>query len=434
VSPELEKMLTKAALLPLQEPEELKAQLLAAKETVAKVLSPSPFQRSHWLSEKLKSDVWLKYDNLTPNGSFKVRGAVNAIAKRLAKRGGEKFCVVAASAGNHAQGVAFAAAKLGLEAHIFLPKRAPLVKREATARLGAKVYTVGETLEESFEAALEFASQREAEFVHAFNDVDVIYGQGVCLLECFDQFEHFTGKSRNEISHFVCSLGGGGLVAGATLAMNLFGSGEVIGVEQEVFDSAVQTLRNFKQSPLETKPTTTLADGIAVQLVGNLAVQSLLHFNNRLFTVSEDEIAAAILCIIERERVVVEGAGAAAVAGLLKHPNSFEGKTVVVSLSGGNIDPQMLARVIGKGLGLTGRMTRIVAKLSDRPGGLAHLLQNLAEVGANVLEIHHDRTYSKVNVGSVEVEIALETRDFSHQYEVLQALGEAGFACRIIPV
>jgi threonine dehydratase len=171
-----------------------------------------------------------------------------------------------------------------------------------------------------------------------------------------------------------------------------------------------------------------------VQLVGNLGFQSLQYYQNRILTVSEDEIAVGILLLMERERVVVEGAGAASVAALLKTTKSFEGKTIVVSLSGGNIDPQMLARVIGKGLGLTGRMTRMVAQLTDRPGGLAHLLQNIAEMGANVLEIHHDRTYSKVNVGNVEVEIALETRDFAHQYEVLQGLGEAGFTCRIIPL
>ena len=432
MSPELKKMLTEAALLPLDEEFTLRQELLSAKAAVSAALAPSPFQRSHWLSRKLNADVWLKYDNLTPNGSFKVRGALNGLAKRMEKRGG-KFLVVAASAGNHAQGVAFAASRLGLEAHIFLPKRAPLVKREATARLGAQVYTVGDTLEESFEAALLFSKEHNAEFLHAFNDADVIYGQGVCLLECFDQFEAATGRSASEISQFVCSLGGGGLVTGASIAMSLFGKGKVLGVEQEVFDSAVQSIRRQQQAPIENAPVTTLADGIAVQLVGNLAVQSLFHFQNRILTVTENEIASAILCVLERERVVVEGAGAAAVAGVLKHPKSFEGETIILALSGGNIDPQLLSRVIGKGLGLTGRMTRFVARLSDRPGELAQLLLNIAQTGANVLEVHHDRTYSKVNVGNVEVEIALETRNFAHQYEVLQTLGEMGFHCRTLP-
>lgn len=440
MTPELKKVLTEAWAPAASDTEVLRAALLRAHERVREVLPPSPLLRSHWLSEETGADVWLKLDCLTPNGSFKVRGALNAIAARmersLAVGGGQatggplKIC--AASAGNHAQGVAFAAKRMGAEAHIFLPKRTPLVKRDATERLGAKVYLVGEVLEEAFEAALAFSKETGAEFIHAFNDFDIIAGQAVCLLEVFEQYEALSQKPRSSIQDFVCSIGGGGLAAGCGVAMQLFGQGRVHGVEQVTFDSAVRSLKAGVQLPIDHAPKPSLADGISVQLIGNATFSLMKDSVERVFTVTDDEITAAILGLCEREHLVTEGAGAAAVAALLKNAKVYAGRTVVVSVSGGNIDPQLLSRVIARGLGVTGRTLRLTVRMGDRPGQLRTLLQHIADKDANVLEIHHDRTYTQVNVGNVEVDIALETRNFEHQYEILGFLREKGFVVRTL--
>jgi threonine dehydratase len=440
MTPELKKVLTEAWAPAPGDTEALKAALVRAQERVREVLTPSPLLHSHWLSEETGADVWLKLDCLTPNGSFKVRGALNAIAARLERRqaaglvdpAGTPVKICAASAGNHAQGVAFAAKRMGAEAHIFLPRRTPLVKRDATERLGAKVYLVGDVLEEAFEAALAFSKENGAEFIHAFNDFDIIAGQAVCLLEVFSQFEALSGKPSSAINDFLCSVGGGGLAAGCGIAMQLFGNGRVQGVEQATFDSGLRSLKAGAQLPIDHPPEPTLADGISVQLIGNATFSLMKDSVDRIFTVSDDEITAAILGLCEREHLVAEGAGAAAVAALLKNAKAYEGRTVVVSVSGGNIDPQLLSRVIARGLGVTGRTLRLTVRMGDRPGQLRTLLQHIADKDANVLEIHHDRTYTQVNVGNVEVDIALETRNFEHQYDIVEYLQEKGFVARTL--
>lgn len=436
MTPELLKVLTEAAVPDIQDAALVEGALREATARVREAVEPSPLKRSAWLSDLTGADVWLKLDCLMQTGSFKVRGAVNAIGARLARRAGEgareTMKVCAASAGNHAQGVAYAARRMGCEAHIFLPRRTALVKRDATERLGAKVYVVGDVLEEAFDAALAFAAAEGAEFLHAFNDFDIIAGQAVCLLEVFDQFTAATGRPAHDVEDFVCSVGGGGLAAGAGLAMRLLGSGRVTGVEQEVYDSAMRSLKERKQTPIAQAPRPTLADGISVQFVGNATLACMEATVERIVTVSDDEITAAILGLCERERVVVEGAGAASVAGLLKNAKAYEGRTVVCEVSGGNIDPQLLTRVIARGLGVTGRVLRLSVRLGDRPGQLRSLLQRIADAEGNVLEVHHDRTYTQVNVGDVEVEVALETRSFEHQYELVETLQEGGFAVRTL--
>ena len=449
MTPQLARVLFEAHMPDLNQEQALHNQLLEAKACVHKFMVPSPLRKSEWLSELTGAEVYLKLECLNPNGSFKVRGALCAIANRLARRAAGvhpsqkgalnssptatlplKIC--AASAGNHAQGVAFAAHKMGCEAHIFLPKRTPLVKLDATERLGARVYLVGDVLEEAFEAAVAFADAQQAEFLHAFNDFEIILGQGSCALEVLDQFPEVSGTPGAKPDVFLCSIGGGGLASGAGLAFHHFSPGtKVVGVEQEFFDSAARSMHENSQMPVTKTGLTSLADGIAVKTIGNINYALIKAYVEGVLLTSDNEIVSALLGLCEREHVVSEGAGAAPLAALLKHASQFAGKRVVVCVSGGNIDPQLLSRVIARGLGVTGRVLRLTARLCDRPGQLKALLEEIALSGANVLEVHHDRTYGQVNVGDVEVELALETRSFEHQYELLERLEEQGFKPKI---
>ena len=433
MTPELARVLGEAALPDISDKQLLTDRLAEARSIVQKYIKPSPLRRSDWLSEELGTPVWLKLECLNPNGSFKVRGALSAIYKRMQvyDANPKPLKVCAASAGNHAQGVALAARLMGCEAHIFLPKRTPLVKRAATERLGAKVYLVGDVLEEAFEAALEFSRNEHAEFLHAFNDFDVILGQATCALEVLEQFKEECPNVSLRDLDIVCCVGGGGLAAGAGLAFQMAGAGRIFGAEQEFFDSAARSLHENKRLPVSQLGKSTIADGIAVGLIGNVNFSILSQTLERMLLVTDDEIVAALLGLIEREHVVAEAAGAAALAAVRKNPNGFAGRHVVVTVSGGNIDPQMLSRVITRGLGVTGRMLRLTARISDRPGQLKSLLEKIAEIDANVLEVYHDRTYAQVNVGDVEVELALETRGFEHQYELLEVLEEGGFKPKI---
>lgn len=433
MTPELARVLSEAEIPDLSDKQALQRRLAEATALVHRYMHPSPLRYSNWLSEELGIPVWLKFECLNPNGSFKVRGALVAIAQRLARHDPSKgtFQVCAASAGNHAQGVALAAKLMGCQAHIFLPRRTPLVKRSATERLGARVYLVGDVLEEAFDAALKFSAQEGAQFLHAFNDFDVVVGQATCAVEILEQFSAECPDVPLSQLDFIGCLGGGGLVSGAGIAFQLGQAGRVFGAEQEFFDSASRSLHEKQRLPVSHAGKSTIADGIAVRLIGNLNYEILSRTVDRVLLVSDDEIVAALLGLVEREHVVAEAAGAAALAAARKNSGVFEGRHLVLTVSGGNIDPQMLSRVITRGLGVTGRMLRLTARIGDRPGQLKLLLEKIASVDANVLEVYHDRTYAQVNVGDVEVEFALETRGFEHQYELLEVLEEAGFCPKI---
>lgn len=433
--------------------------LRTAEQRVRQVIPRSPLRKSEWLSELTGAEVWLKLEGLNPTGSFKVRGAINALAARLeahdanllgreqtaaqglgpSRSAGEAgsigaaavFPVVAASAGNHAQGVAFAAREMGCPARIFLPAGTPLIKQIQTKRLGAQVIVAGEHLDEAFARALDdVAAHPGSQFLHAFNDFDVICGQATCLMECFDQFEAATARAAADIHAFICAVGGGGLAAGSGLAMALMGAGQVIGVEQESFDSARVSLRSGVWSPVSHQGETSVADGIRVRLIGRQAFELMRLTMNDVDLVSDDAIVGAITGLCENENVIAEGAGAASVALLLKEPRRFAGQTVIACVCGGNIDNQLLSRVLSRGLQVTGRMMRVVLNLGDRPGQLARALALLAGTDANLLEVHHDRTYSKAHVGRVEVELSIETKDSTHQEELLRVLADAQFAPR----
>lgn len=448
MSNQLYKKLTEAQGKEFKDPAEILDDIKKTyHEKIQVYLEPSPLRKSIWLSELIGGEVWLKLESLNPNGSFKVRGALNALSelkKNVKVTAGEKLKVCAASAGNHAQGVAYAARELDCEAHIFLPKGAPLVKRDATEKLGAKLYLVGETLEEAFEAVLKFSEENNAHFLHAYNNYDVIIGQSTCAYEMLLQYQQTQPSKKisnlQELSlgnnylcpdYFICSVGGGGLAAGAALLLNaLKTKTKVIGVEQEFYNSALRSFQNKVQTPIQ-KSKPTIADGIAVGLIGNLNYDYMVKYLEKISAVDDDSIVKSILMLCEREHIVSEGAGAAAVAEIIKNANYYSGKTVVACVSGGNIDPQLLTRVIARGLHITGRVLRVCVCVSDKPGGLRKLLQFIAEMEGNVLDLIHDRTYSEVSVGDVDVELSLETRNSEHQYSLIEGLEEAGFKPRI---
>jgi threonine dehydratase len=411
-------------------------------------LDPSPLRKSIWLSELTGGEVWLKLESLNPNGSFKVRGALNALSEIIKQHkvtDGHPLKICAASAGNHAQGVAYACRELGCQAHIFLPKGAPMVKKDATEKLGAKIYVGGKNLEEAFECALAFAEKENAHFLHAYNNYDIIMGQSTCAYELILQYQQekiYNKKKANllELSlkqeylspdYFICSVGGGGLAAGSSLifkALNL--KTKVIGVQQEFYNSALRSLQNKMQLSTD-KSKSTIADGIAVGLIGNLNYDYMEKYLEKITIVDDDSLVKSILMLCEKEHLVSEGAGAAAVAEILKNPSYFKGKTVVACVSGGNIDPQLLTRVIARGLHITDRVLRVSVCVNDKPGGLRNLLQFIAEMEGNVLDLIHDRTYSAVSVGDVDVELSLETRNSEHQYLLIEGLEEAGFKPRV---
>ncbi len=398
---------------------------------ICKYMQPSPLRRSDWLSEITGGDIWLKLESLNPNGSFKVRGALNAVANIITKQKNKKVKVCAASAGNHAQGIAFAAKNLGCEAHIFLPKYAPLVKRDATEKLGAQIYLIGDNLEEAFEAALVFSEKENAHFIHAYNNYDIIIGQATCAYEALLQLSDISKTPFGELDFFSCSVGGGGLAAGAGLVLKALTKANVVGIEQEFYNSAIKSFKSKSQTASEKAPHATIADGIAVGMIGNLNYNYMTRFVENLSTVSDDTIVKAILGLCEQERILSEGAGAAAVADMLKRPDFYKGKRVISCISGGNIDPQLLTRVVTRGLNITGRVLRVSVCVSDRPGGLKRLLECVSSLEGNVVDLIHDRTYSEVSVGDVDVELSLETRNSEHQYSLLEKLEEAGFKPRM---
>ena len=299
MTPELARVLGEAKMPDLSDESALKDRIVGATSVVKSFMKPSPLRFSSWLTEECGLPVWLKLECLNPNGSFKVRGALAAIHKKMhGLKKGAALKVCAASAGNHAQGVALAARLMGCEAHIFLPKRTPLVKQMATERLGAKVYLEGDVLEEAFDAALSFAKREGAQLIHAFNDFEVILGQSSCAVEALEQFSQECPTVPVNQVDMICCVGGGGLVAGAGLAFKAAGAGRVYGAQQELFDSAARSFCEKKRLPVSQAGCTTIADGIAVGLIGNATFEVMQRTLERMFLVSDDEIVGALLGLL----------------------------------------------------------------------------------------------------------------------------------------
>ncbi|HVL79993.1 MAG TPA: threonine ammonia-lyase [Actinomycetota bacterium] len=372
-----------------------------AAELLSGVARRTPILTSSSLDERVGGRVLIKAEHLQRTGSFKVRGAY--VRLHRCTRGDSARGVVAASAGNHAQGVAWAASELSIASTIVMPVFAPLQKVEATRRYGAEVVLHGETFEESLAHAQELAADRGALFVHPFDDPHVIAGQGTVGLEILAE--------AGEVDRVVVPLGGGGLISGIATAVKALAPGvEVVGVH-----------------PAATPHT--IADGAAVKEPGELTRPIIDDLVDRVIELGEDDIADAILFALERTKQVIEGAGVLALAAMLAGAVPAAGRTVAVC-SGGNIDPGLLMRVIRHGLGAAHRYLVVSLTLDDRPGQLRMVMDLLASMLVNVLSVVHHRSSPRLAVGAVEVELTLETRDRSHADEVVRALEEAGYGVR----
>lgn len=387
----------------------------AAAGVLAGVAVRTPMEESRWLSGVVGGPVWLKCENLQRTGSFKARGAylrISRLSPAERARG-----VVAASAGNHAQGVALSAQLLGIPATVFMPEGAPIPKEKATRGYGAEVVFAGAHLEDALAAAEEHAAATGAVLIHPFDHPDIVAGQGTCGLEVHEQVP--TART------VLVPTGGGGLLAGMAIALKaLDPTVKVIGVQAEGAAAFPASLAAGSPQPLASMQT--MADGIAVGLPGRITFAAVRDYVDEVLTVSEESLSRALIALLERAKMVVEPAGAAAVAALLDQPQAF-GTPAVAVLSGGNIDPLLLGRVIRHGLAAAGRYLYLRVCIPDRPGGLAALLGDVSETGANVLEVAHERISPSLAIDEVEVRLQLETRGTPHADQVSARLRERGY-------
>jgi threonine dehydratase len=387
----------------------------AAREALRGVAVYTPMEESRWLSALAGGPVLIKAENLQRTGSFKIRGAY----LRMSRLSDEEKAngVVAASAGNHAQGVALAAQMLGIQATVFMPEGAPIPKEKATRGYGAHVVFHGRTIDEGLVAARAFAEETGAVLIHPFDHVDIVTGQGTCGLEILEQCP--------DVRTLIVPTGGGGFIAGVATAVKAQRPDvRVVGVQAEGAAAYVSSLEAGRPVPLESM--TTMADGIAVGCPGEVPFRAIQEHVDDIVTVSEESMSQALLMTLERAKLLVEPAGAAGVAALMDDPHAFETPAVVV-LSGGNVDPLLMMRVIRHGMAAAGRYLYFRARIPDVPGGLARLLNELADVHANVLDVVHERTSASLHLDEVEVTLQVETRGVEHADRVLEHLHACGY-------
>ncbi len=402
----------------VNEPRLAVADIEAARKLIDGVIRHTPVTRLRPLSERCGGPVWLKCENLQRAGSFKIRGGYTRLS-RLSEAE-KRLGVVAASAGNHAQGVALAAQMLGLKATVFMPDGATLAKVSATRGYGADVRFHGLTLADSIEAAQAWSKETGMPFIHPYDHRDIVAGQGTIGLEILEQCPG--------VRTVVVCTGGGGLLAGiATAVKGLQPDVKVIGVQAA--GAAAYPASLAAHHPVRLAQVRTMADGIAVPTPGDIPFAIVEELVDEIRTVSEDSLSRAILLLLERAKLIVEPAGAAAVAAILEDPDAFEPPVAAV-LSGGNIDPLVLLRVIRHGLAAADRYLSLRLSISDTPGTLASLLELLGRHGANVLDLEHMRTHPQLNVDEVEVGLQLETRGPSHAHDVLAVLADSGYDVR----
>jgi threonine dehydratase len=396
-------------------PEVTLADIQAARELLEGVAVRTPVEESRWLTALAGGPVHLKCENLQRTGSFKVRGAYNRIA-RLSEE--ERAAgVVAASAGNHAQGVALAAQLLGIKATVFMPEGAPIPKEKATRGYGADVIFSGKYIDQALVRAREFADETGAVLIHPFDHEDIVAGQGTCGLEILEQVP--------DVATVLVPTGGGGLVAGVATAIKAINpSVRVVAVQAEGAAAFPESLSAGHPVPLESMKT--MADGIAVGRPGDVPFKAVQDHVDEVVTVSEESLSRALLALVERAKMIVEPAGAAAVAAILENPAAYATPAVAI-LSGGNIDPLLLGKVIRHGMASASRYLSLRVCIPDAPGGLARLLGELAEVQANVLEVAHERISPSLHLDEVEVQVQLETRGEAHAERVLARLRERGY-------
>ncbi|MBX6359291.1 MAG: threonine ammonia-lyase [Acidobacterium ailaaui] len=388
----------------------------AARRRIRDFIYCSPAQHSAALSQMTGQQVFLKLDNLQRTGAFKERGALNKILTltEAEKRRG----VIAASAGNHAQAVAFHATQRGIQARIVMPLMTPLVKVSSTAGYGAEVVLHGANYDEACAEALRQADAEGLTFLHPFDDPDVIAGQGTIGLELLEQVPNLEAA--------VIPIGGGGLISGVACAIKESNPKvRVIGVQTERLPSMLRATEAGK--PVTIPAEATIADGIAVRRAGDVTLSLVQRYVDEIVTVDEEEIAKAILVLLEREKTLAEGAGAVGLAALLQKKTSLMGQRTAVLVGGGNIDVSLLAKIIERGLVKDHRWTRLRIHLTDRPGSLHQLTKIIADARANIVQTSYDRAYYGVNLGDTVIDFTLETRGSDHVQQLAEALTASGY-------
>ncbi len=387
----------------------------AAALRLADQVLDTPCVESKTLGQIVGAQVFLKFENLQFTASFKERGALNKLAT-LIESGVPITGVIAASAGNHAQGVAHHAQRLGLRTVIVMPQHTPTVKVERTRGFGAEVVLHGDSFDQARDKALEMAAEQGLTFVHPFDDAAVIAGQGTIGIEML--------KAQPDLDTLVIAIGGGGLISGIATAVRRLKPGmEIIGVQTARFPAMVNAIKGTAHA----QGASTIAEGIAVGQPGLITREIVRELVDDIVLVDEGDIEQAIVMLLEIEKTLVEGAGAAGLAALLKDPARFAGKKIGLVLCGGNIDPLLLAAILERGMVRAGRLARIRVAARDTPGVLARITAIVAEAGANIDEVHHQRAFSTLSVQSVEVELVLQTRNRAHVQDVVARLMAAGF-------
>lgn len=392
--------------------------VLADIEKAAGVLKgaiqKTPCDKSIVLSEDLGCEIWLKFENLQFTSSYKERGALNRLTALNADE--RRRGVIAMSAGNHAQGVAYHAGRLGIPATIVMPEGTPTVKAENTRRRGAEVILHGAKLEDAAAFARDYGRDKGLVFVHPFDDPLVIAGQGTVALEML--------AAKPDLDVLVVPVGGGGLIAGMAIAAKAINPAiEVIGVEAALFPSVYNAL---KGSSLPVRGD-TLAEGIAVRDPGKLTLEIIRSAVDDLLLVSETDLERAVFALLMIEKTVVEGAGAAGLAALMANKHRFQGRKVGLVLTGGNIDARLLASVLTREMAREGRLSRLTIDIPDRPGELSRVSGVLGDVGANIVEVYHQRVFTDLPARGTELKLVIETRDRDHLAHVLSGLGKAGY-------
>lgn len=388
-----------------------------AKQKIADFALKTPLSHSHFLSDICNAKIYLKNENLQRTGAYKIRGAYNKIANLSESQ--KKNGVIAASAGNHAQGVAISAKNFGIKSTIVMPESTPLLKVSATKNLGAEVILKGDNFDESYDFAIKYAKKNNMSFIHPFEDDLVIAGQGTVMLEMLDDI--------NDLDAVLVPVGGGGLISGvASAAKQINPDIKIVGVSAKGAPAMYESYKNKKIK--NSKSVRTIADGIAVRDVNAKNLDIILECVDDFVQVDDEEIAEAVLFLLEKHKIIVEGAGAASVAALLHKKMKFKKDSKIAAiLSGGNIDVQMLNIIIEKGLFKAHRKMQIMVTLIDKPGALLDLTDSLKKANANIVKIDYDRFSTKLDYGDAMISITLETKGLEHQEELRKILKEKAY-------
>ena len=386
-----------------------------AHESILPYIKNIPLYYSSSFSEYYGADIYFKLENLQRTGSFKVRGALNAILKNKDKI---TSGVITASAGNHAQGLAFSAKLIGVKAVIVMPIHTPIIKINNVKSYGAEVILHGETYDDAATMAEIIAQDRNLHLIHPFNNLDVIAGQGTIGKEIYEELQ--------DVDNILIPVGGGGLASGiSSYFKEKNHNAKIIGIQSEAVTGMTSSIR--KKRLVRSTGASVIAEGISVKSPGDITFDICSKYLDDIVTVSENMIAAAILEYIEKAKIVVEGAGAVALAAIMSRNVDFKNKRNVLIVSGGNIDINMISRIINKGMATSGRFLRISLSLRDTPGSLSSLIKFLAEIGANILDIHHERFSSGINIGYTKVSLELETKSMEHIEQIVITLKKNGF-------